>query len=324
MNNKSREVVILSASRTPIGTYKGALKNTKAHQLGSIVIKDVLKKTNLEPDQIDEVIIGQVLTSAGGQNPARQAAINAGISVSKPAHLINQVCGSGLRSIISGYQSILLGDSNTIIAGGQECMSLAPHSIFYRDKKKLDEKSLVDTMLHDGLMDAFNNYHMGVTAENISKKFNIDREAQDVFAFNSQLKAKKAINEKKFEEEIVKIKKDDNNYLLEIDEHPRPNLLLSDLSNLKPVFDKNGSVTAGNSSGINDGAAAIIMSTLEFAKKNSIEPIAKIISWASTGIDPAYMGLGPIESIKHAIKKAKWNLRDIDLFEINEAFAAQV
>jgi acetyl-CoA C-acetyltransferase len=323
MNNKSREVVILSASRTPIGTYKGTLKNTKAHQLGSIVIKDVLKKTNLDPDQIDEVIIGQVLTSAAGQNPARQAAINAGISVSKPAHLINQVCGSGLRSIISGYQSILLGDSNTIIAGGQECMSLAPHSIFYRDKKKLDEQSLVDTMIHDGLMDAFNNYHMGVTAENISKKFNIDREAQDVFAFNSQLKAKKAINEKKFEEEIVKIKKDDNNYLLEIDEHPRPNLLLSDLSNLKPVFDKNGSVTAGNSSGINDGAAAIIMSTLEFAKKNSIEPIAKIISWASTGIDPAYMGLGPIESIKHAIKKAKWNLRDIDLFEINEAFAAQ-
>ena len=321
MNNNSKEVVIVSAIRTPIGTYRGSLKNMRSDQLGSIVIKEVLKKTKFANEEIDEVIMGQVLTAGAGQNPARQAAINAGIPISKPAHMINQVCGSGLRAVISGYQSIKLGQSKNVISGGQESMSLAPHSIFYRDEKKISEDKLLDTMVNDGLIDAFNNYHMGVTAENVAKKFNITRQEQDEFALKSQKKTELAISNNKFDEELVKI----NNYgnILNIDEHPRIGLKMPDLEKLKSVFQDNGTITPGNSSGINDGAAALLLTSLEEAEKRSIKPLVKIVSWSSVGVDPSVMGLGPIEAVRGAIKKAKWNLDEIDLFEINEAFASQ-
>jgi len=321
MSNKSKEVVIVSATRTPIGTYKGSLKNMKSHHLGSIVIKEVLKRSEFDKDEIDEVIMGQVLTASAGQNPARQAAINAGIPISKPAYIVNQVCGSGLRAVISGYQSIKLGESINIIAGGQENMSIAPHSIFYRDEKKISEDKLLDTMINDGLIDAFNNYHMGVTAENVAKKFDISRHDQDEFALNSQKKTELATVKNKFDDELIKINHDGN--VLDKDEHPRVDLKLTDLKKLKTVFKENGTVTPGNSSGINDGAAALLLTTLEEAQKKSIKPLAKIVSWSSVGIDPALMGLGPIEAVRKAIKNAKWNLDEIDLFEINEAFAAQ-
>ena len=321
MNNKSKEVVIVSAIRTPIGIYRGSIKNIKSHQLGSIVIKEVLKRSKFNKDEIDEVIMGQVLTAGVGQNPARQAAINAGIPVSKPAYTINQVCGSGLRAVISGYQSIKLGESINIISGGQENMSIAPHSIFYRDEKKISEDKLFDTMINDGLIDAFNDYHMGATAENVAKKFNISRQDQDEFALNSQKKTEAATLKNKFDEELIKINQDGN--ILNKDEHPRQDLELADLSKLKTVFKENGTVTPGNSSGINDGAAALLLTTLEEAEKKSIKPLVRIVSWATIGIDPALMGLGPIEAVREATKKANWNLDEIDLFEINEAFAAQ-
>ena len=321
MGNKSKEVVIISGIRTPIGTYKGSLKNVRSDQLGSIVIKEVLKKSKFSADEIDEIIMGQVLTAGAGQNPARQAAINSGIPISKPAHIVNQVCGSGLRAVISGYQSIKLGDSINVISGGQENMSMAPHSIFYRNEKKILENKLIDTMMNDGLIDAFNNYHMGVTAENVAKKFNITRAEQDKFALESQKKTQAAIIKNKFEEELIKINQNGN--VLDHDEHPRKDIKKSDLEKLKTVFKKNGTVTPGNSSGINDGAAALLLTTLEEAKKKSIEPLVKIVSWASTGVDPALMGLGPIDAVREAIKKAKWHIGEIDLFEINEAFAAQ-
>ncbi len=321
MNNSMNEVVIVEAIRTPIGAYRGSLKELSADKLGSIVIREILRKSKLDKDEIDEVIMGQVLTAGGGQNPARQAAINAGINISKPAHLVNQVCGSGLRAIISGYQSIKLGEVKNVISGGQENMSLAPHSIFYRDNKKILEKHLVDTMINDGLIDAFNNYHMGVTAENVAKKFNITRDEQDDFALNSQKKTETAINTNRFEEELIKINQPGIN--LDIDEHPRKKLTKLDLEKLKSVFQKDGTVTPGNSSGINDGAAALLLTTFEEAKKKSIQPLVKIISWASVGVDPTLMGIGPIEAVREAVKKAKWNLNDVDLFEINEAFAAQ-
>ena len=321
MGNKSKEVVIVGAARTPIGTYKGSLKEIRADQLGSIVIKEVLKKSNFKEEEIDEVIMGQVLTAGNGQNPARQASINAGILVSKPAHIVNQVCGSGLRAVISGFQSIQLGDVKNVISGGQENMSIAPHTILYRNEKKILKNKMVDTMIKDGLLDAFNDYHMGVTAENVAKKFNISRQEQDEFAFNSQKKTQIAINYNKFDEEIIKI-----NFfgkILERDEHPRINLRLSDLEKLKTVFKKDGTVTPGNSSGINDGAAALLLTTLEEAEKKSIDPIARIVSWSSVGVEPSLMGLGPIGAVNQAIKKANWKIEDIDLFEINEAFAAQ-
>ena len=321
MNNSMNEVVIVEAIRTPIGAYKGSLKELSADKLGSIVIREILRKSKLDKDDIDEVIMGQVLTAGGGQNPARQAAINAGVNISKPAHIVNQVCGSGLRAVISGYQSIKLGEVKNVISGGQENMSLAPHSIFYRDSKKILEEHLIDTMINDGLIDAFNNYHMGVTAENVAKKFNISRVDQDDFALNSQKKTETAINTNRFKEELIKINQSGIN--LEKDEHPRKDLNKSDLEKLKAVFIKDGTVTPGNSSGINDGAAALLLTTFEEAKKKSIQPLVKIISWASVGVDPTLMGIGPIEAVREAVKKAKWNLNDVDLFEINEAFAAQ-
>ena len=281
MSNKSKEVVIVNAFRTPIGTYKGSLKNIKSHDLGSIVIKEVLKRSKFDKDEIDEVVMGQVLTAGTGQNPARQAAINAGIPISKPAHIVNQVCGSGLRAVISGYQSIKLGEATNIISGGQENMSIAPHSIFYRDEKKISEDKLLDTMINDGLTDAFNNYHMGVTAENVAKKFDISRQDQDEFALISQKKTEAATLKNKFDDELIKINQDGN--ILDKDEHPRMGLELADLKKLKTVFKDNGTVTPGNSSGINDGAAALLLTTLEEAEKKSIKPLAKIVSWASVG-----------------------------------------
>ena len=321
MDDKSKDVVIVSAIRTPIGTYKGSLKEIRSDQLGSMVIKEVLKIHNFDKEDIDEVIMGQVLTAGTGQNPARQASINAGISISKPAYIVNQVCGSGLRAVILGYQSIKLGEAKNVISGGQENMSISPHSIFYRDKKKISENELLDTMVNDGLMDAFNNYHMGVTAENVAKKFNISRKEQDEFALNSQKKTELAIINDKFNDEMIKINHNGN--ILDLDEHPRIGLKMSDLEKLKTVFQNNGTVTPGNSSGINDGAAALLLTSLEEAEKKQIEPLAKIVSWSSVGVDPSLMGLGPIGAVRKAIKKAKWSLDEIDLFEINEAFAAQ-
>ena len=325
MSKKLDDVVITSALRTPIGTYKGSLKDLSADKLGALVIKEVIHKSNLKPDQIDEVIMGHVLTSGLGQNPARQASIHAGIPVSKPAHIINQVCGSGLRSIVSGFQSIKLEENKIIVSGGQENMSRAPHSLFYRENKKLDESKLVDTMINDGLTDSFNHYHMGVTAENVAEKFEISRDEQDSFALNSQKKAQDAIGQKKFKDEIIKLQINNNkeNVIFDNDEHPRNNLIIDDLKKLKTVFKENGTVTPGNSSGINDGAAATVLMTRKQAELKSIEPLVKVVSWASCGVEPSLMGLGPIPAVKEALNKADWNINDVDLFEINEAFAAQ-
>ena len=325
MSNKANDIVIVAALRTPIGSYRGSLKGLTADKLGTVVIKEVLHTIKLKPEYIDEVIMGQVLTSAAGQNPARQAALNAGISVSKPAHIINQVCGSGLRSIISAYQSIKLEDSKIVVAGGQESMSRSPHAIFYREDKKLSKDKLIDTMIHDGLIDAFNNYHMGITAENIADKYEISREEQDKFALSSQSKTQKAIIKNKFQDEIIKlqVKNGDKNFIFDKDEHPRKDLSLKNLSSLKTVFKKDGTVTAGNSSGINDGAAAVVLMTRQESEKRSIKPLAKIVSWATCGVEPSLMGLGPIPAVNIATKKAGWEIKDIDLFEINEAFAAQ-
>ncbi len=316
MSKNSSDVVITSALRTPIGRYKGSLKNLSASKLGSIAIKEVIYKSKLDLEEIDEVIMGHVLTSGLGQNPARQASIGAGVPVSKPAHIVNQVCGSGLRSVVSGYQSISLGENKIVIAGGQESMSRATHAIFYREDKKFSEKKLVDTMINDGLLDSFNDYHMGVTAENVAEKYKISRDEQDNFSLNSQKKTEKAYSENKFKDELIK-------FVFEKDEHPRNNLSIDDLKKLKTVFKENGTVTPGNSSGINDGAAALVLMSREQAEKKSLESLVKIVSWATCGVEPSLMGLGPIPSIQEALSKAKWKVDEVDLFEINEAFAAQ-
>ncbi len=321
MINKFNEVVILAAVRTPIGTYKGSLKDIRADQLGSIVIKEAIKRSNITKENIDEIIMGQVLTAGTGQNPARQASINAGLSITIPAHLVNQVCGSGLRSIISGFQTLKLDEAKYIICGGQENMSKAPHILSNRNEIKISDDKLINTMINDGLIDAFNNYHMGVTAENIANKFKISRQEQDEFALKSQIKTQESLEKNKFDDEIIKV--NFNGYSLNKDEHPRKNLKIEDLKKLKTVFKKDGTVTPGNSSGINDGAAAVVLTTLEEAKKESLKPLVKIISWSSVGVEPSLMGLGPIDAVKIALKKANWQVGDVDLFEINEAFAAQ-
>ena len=321
MNKKSNEVVIVAAARTPIGVYKGSLKNIKADQLGSIVIKEVLNRSKINNNKISEVILGQVLTSATGQNPARQASINAGLPNFIPSYLVNQVCGSGLRSVILGFQTIKLGEAKYIISGGQENMSIAPHALLYRDNKELSENKLIDTMIYDGLTDAFNNYHMGVTAENIAVKFKISREEQDNFALKSHNKTQLAQEQNKFKDELVKVNIDGN--YLDTDEHSRKNLKIEDLRKLKTVFKGNGTVTPGNASGINDGAAAVLLTSLEEAEKKFLKPLVKIVSWSSVGVEPSLMGLGPISAVKIALKKANWKIDEVDLFEINEAFAAQ-
>ncbi len=319
------QVYIVSALRTAVGSLGKTLKNAKAEDLGSSVISKSINNLTLKKEDIDEVIMGQVLTGGTGQNPARQAAIKSGIPKETPAFVVNQVCGSGLRSIVSGYQSIKSGDSKVIIAGGQENMSLAPHAIHLRDGKKLGDVELVDTMIKDGLWDAFNGYHMGVTAENVAEKFQITREEQDLFALRSQEKANKAKKTNKFKDEIInyKIKLKENDINFNIDEHPRENINLETLSRLRPAFKKDGSVTAGNASGINDGAAAVTLMNSHKAEQNNIEKLVSIKSWASCGVDPALMGTGPIPSSKKALELAGWDINDVDLFEINEAFAAQ-
>ena len=325
MNLDKKSIVITSAVRTAVGTFNGALKNMKANQLGSTVIKEVVKKSKLKLNEIDELIMGQVLTAGTGQNPARQAAIQAGLPIEKTAHLVNQVCGSGLRAVVAGYQSILSNDSNIIVAGGQESMSNSPHAINFRKNKKLKESNLIDTMINDGLWDAFNNYHMGITAENIAKKWKINRTDQDNFALSSQIKAEQAQKNGKFKNEIIPIdiSLNEKKNKFAIDEHPRSGMTLEKLGKLKPVFKKNGTVTAGNSSGINDGAAAVILMSEKEAIKRNLDPLAKIVSWASCGVEPSLMGCGPIPSSKKALEKAGWNVSDLDLVESNEAFAAQ-
>ena len=321
-NINNEDVVITSAVRTPIGTFRGSLKDIQANILGSISVKEAMKKSNLTPSEIDELIMGQVLTGATGQNPGRQAAILAGIPVEKTSYVINQVCGSGLRSVAAAYQSIVLKDSKIVIAGGQESMTNAPHAIHYRNGTKLEEKNLIDTMIKDGLWDAFNGYHMGVTAENVAAKWQITRKEQDNFALSSQLKAQKAQKENKFKSEIIPVIIDGKSKL-EIDEHPRLNMTIDRLEKLKPSFKKDGTVTAGNASGINDGAAALILMNVDEAKKKNLKPLAKIVSWATCGVDPSLMGSGPIPASKKALKKAGWEIKDLDLIESNEAFAAQ-
>jgi len=299
MAKKSIDIVFTTALRTAIGRYKGMWSKYQAHDLGEAVIKNILIKSKVEPKFIDEVIMGQVLTGDTGQNPARQAAIRAGIPKEKTGYIINQVCGSGLRSIVAGYQSILLGDAKIVIAGGQESMT----------------NSKEEMMLKDGLIDAYNNYHMGITAENVAEKWKISREEQDTFAASSQSKAQEAIKNKKFMEEIIDKSSED--------EHPRKEVTLENLSKLKPAFKENGTVTAGNSSGINDGSAAVLLMTRDESEKRGLVPLGKIVSWATCGVDPALMGSGPIPASKKALEKARWVINDLDLVESNEAFAAQ-
>ena len=320
-----KNVVITSAKRTAVGSLGKSLKNIRAEDLGSTVISEILSSSKLKKDDVDEVIMGQVLTSGSGQNPARQSAIKSGIPKEKPAFVVNQVCGSGLRSIASGFQSIKTGDSKILVAGGQENMSLAPHAIYLRDGKKLGDVEIIDTMIRDGLWDAFHGYHMGVTAENVAEKFQITRAEQDDFALISQEKALRAQKESKFKEEIVSLKIGTNKSEINFnkDEHPREGINLEALNRLKPVFKKDGTVTAGNASGINDGAAAAILMADDEAEKREIKKLVKIKSWASCGVEPALMGTGPIPSIKKALELAGWEIKDVDLFEINEAFAAQ-
>jgi acetyl-CoA C-acetyltransferase len=321
----SNSVVITSAVRTAVGSLGKSLKNISGDNLGSSVISESINKSKIKSDEIDEVIMGQVLTGGAGQNPARQAAMKSGIPKEKPAYIVNQVCGSGLRSITSGFQSIKAGDSKIIIAGGQESMSLAPHAIHLRDGKKLGDTEMTDTMIKDGLWDAFHGYHMGITAENVATKFQVTRDDQDKFALKSQEKALKAQKENKFKEEIInfKIKSKKNEINFNKDEHPREEITLEALKRLKPVFKKDGTVTAGNASGINDGAAAVALMSAEEAEKRKLKKLVSIKSWASCGVDPALMGTGPIPASKKALDLAGWSIKDVDLFEINEAFAAQ-
>ncbi len=319
------DVVIVSAARTPVGAFNGALSALPAHELGSIAIKEALSRAKVEPGQVSEVIMGQILTAGEGQNPARQASIAAGIPVETPAWGMNQLCGSGLRAVALGYQAILNGDSEIVVAGGQESMSQAPHVAHLRNGTKMGDVKFVDTMIKDGLWDAFNGYHMGNTAENVAKQWQITRAQQDEFAVASQNKAEAAQKAGKFKDEIVPvtIKGRKGDTVVDTDEYPRHGATLDGMTKLKPAFDKDGTVTAGNASGINDGAAAVVLMKASEAKKRGLTPLARIVSWASVGVDPAIMGSGPIPASRAALKKAGWNVGDLDLVEANEAFAAQ-
>ena len=319
------DVFITAANRTGVGSFSGSLSSLQAHDLGKIVIEDTLKKSSVQPNEVDEVILGQVLTAGTGQNPARQASVNAGIAKETPAWIVNQVCGSGLRTVALGFQAIKNQDANIIIAGGQESMSQSPHCMHLRSGTKMGDSKMIDTMIKDGLWDAFNGYHMGTTAENVAEKFQITREQQDEFAYNSQLKASKAKAAGLFKDEItpVEIVSRKETTIFDQDEYIKDNVQLEKLASLRPAFSKEGSVTAANASGINDGAAALtLMSEKELTKRN-IEPMAKIVSWASVGVDPSIMGTGPIPSVRKALDKAGWSINDLDLIESNEAFAAQ-
>jgi len=319
------EVYITSATRTAVASFNGSLASVPAHELGKAVIQESLKRSKLDPSEVDEVILGQVLTAATGQNPARQASMNAGIAKETPAWIVNQVCGSGLRSVALAYQSIMNGDANVIIAGGQESMSQSPHCMHLRNGTKMGDDKMIDSMIKDGLWDAFNGYHMGTTAENVAQEWQITRDQQDEFAFNSQQKASKAKKAGIFKDEIVgvEVKTRKDTVVFEEDEYIKDGVQLEKISSLRPAFAKEGTVTAANASGINDGAAALTVMSSDEVKKKNIEPMARIVSWASAGVDPSIMGTGPIPASRKALEKAGWSINDLDLIESNEAFAAQ-
>jgi acetyl-CoA C-acetyltransferase len=319
------EIVIASAARTPVGSFNGALSSVPAHYLGQVAIQAALERSGVEPGEVSEVIMGQILTAAQGQNPARQASVNAGLPVEVPAWAVNQLCGSGLRSVALGYQAIRQGDSQIVVAGGQESMSQAPHAAYLRSGQKMGDLNFVDTMIKDGLWDAFNGYHMGNTAENVAEKYQITREQQDAFAVKSQNKAEAAIKAGRFKDEIapVTIKGRKGDTVVDTDEHPRFGATIDAVAKLRPAFSKDGTVTAGNASGINDGAAAVVLMSAEEALRRGIEPLARIVSWAHAGVDPAIMGTGPIPASRKALERAGWSIDDLDLVEANEAFAAQ-
>jgi acetyl-CoA C-acetyltransferase len=319
------DVVIAAAARTPIGSFNGALSGVPAHYLGEVVIRELLQRAKLEPGDVSEVVLGQILTAGTGQGPARQAAINAGIPIERTAYGINQLCGSGLRAVALGFQAIRNGDSEIVVAGGQESMSQAPHAMYLRSGVKMGDSQMLDTMLKDGLIDAFHGYHMGNTAENVAQKYQITREQQDEFAVASQHKAEAAQKAGRFRDEIVPvtIKGRKADIVVDSDEYPKHGTTVETLAKLRAAFDKNGSVTAGNASGINDGAAAVVLMTAQEAAKRGLTPLARIVSWATAGVDPSIMGTGPIPASRAALKKAGWTVDDLDLIEANEAFAAQ-
>ena len=322
---KDEDIVIVGAARTPVGSFNGSLSSLPAHQLGEVVIRAALLRAGVKADEVDEVIMGQVLTAGQGQNPARQAAVAAGIPADKTAFGVNQVCGSGLRAIALGAQQIATGDADIVVAGGQENMSMSPHVAHLRNGQKMGSLELVDSMIKDGLWEAFNGYHMGNTAENVAKQWQITRDDQDRFATASQNKAEAARKAGKFKDEIapVTVKTRKGETIVADDEYIREGAKLEDAAKLRPAFDKEGSVTAGNSSGINDGAAALVLMSAKEAKKRKLKPLARIASWATAGVDPKVMGSGPIPASRKALEKAGWKIGDLDLVEANEAFAAQ-
>jgi acetyl-CoA C-acetyltransferase len=319
------DIVIAGAARTAIGAFNGTISSLPAHVLGQTVIAEVLRRAKVAPNEVSEVILGQILVGNGGQNPARQASIHAGVPAEVPAWGMNQLCGSGLRAVALGYQAIKVGDSKIVVAGGQESMSQAPHVMHLRNGVKLGDATLLDTMLRDCLIDAFHNYHMGNTAENVAKKWEISRTQQDEFSVASQQKAEAAIKSGRFKDEIVtvKIASKKGDVIFDTDEHPKFGTTIETLTKLRPAFDKNGTVTAGNASGINDGAAAVVLMSADEAKRREIKPLGRIVSWATVGLDPAIMGAGPIGASKQALQKAGWKHEQVELIEANEAFAAQ-
>jgi len=326
MSSEKQTIVIASAARTPVGSFNGALSSVPAHELGKTAILAALDRAGLTPADVDEVIMGQILTANTGQNPARQASVAAGIPVESPAWGINQLCGSGLRAVALGMQQILDGSSSVVVAGGQESMSQSPHVAYLRSGTKMGDMKMLDTMLRDGLMDAFNNYHMGVTAENVARQYQITRDEQDKFATASQNKAEAARKAGKFKDEItpVTIKGRKGDVVVDEDEYIKEGVTVESLGKLRAAFDpKEGTVTAGNASGINDGAAVVVLMSAEEAKKRGIEPLARIVSWAHAGVEPSVMGTGPIPASKKALERAGWKHEDLDLVEANEAFAAQ-
>ena len=319
------DVIIAGAARTPVGSFNGALASVPAHYLGEVVIREVLARAGVEPGEVTEVILGQVLTGAQGQNPARQASINAGLPIETTAYGINQVCGSGLRAAALGFQAIRNGDSSIVIAGGQESMSQSVHGIHLRGGVRMGDAQMIDTMIRDGLWDAFNGYHMGTTAENVAEKYQITREQQDEFAAASQRKAVAAVESGRFKDEIVpvKISTRKGDVMVDTDEYPKAGTTAEGLAKLRPAFSKTGTVTAGNASGINDGAAAVLLMSAADGAKRGVKPLARIVSWATAGVDPSIMGTGPIPASRLALKKAGWTADQLDLIEANEAFAAQ-
>lgn len=321
----SRDVVIVGAARTAVGSFNGAFANTPAHELGAAAVTAALQRAKVEPGDVDEVILGQVLTATEGQNPARQAAMKAGVPQEKTAWSLNQVCGSGLRAVALGMQQIANGDAKVIIAGGQESMSQSPHAAHMRAGTKMGDVKFIDIMIRDGLTDIFHGYHMGMTAENIAAKWQISRDEQDKFALGSQNKAEAAQKAGKFADEIVPftISTRKGNIIVDADEFIRAGTTLEGLAKLKPAFSKDGTVTAGNASGINDGAAAVVLMSADDAKARGLTPLARVAAWATAGVDPAIMGTGPIPSSRKALEKAGWKVKDLDLVEANEAFAAQ-